>query len=80
MKSQTVPSFIKAAYNREEFLRYIDDQLKANVGRKTTIHEMLAARPHAEEMMYSMVGSSKLRTFDEYVWEIERQVRAAQEK
>ena len=77
--SQTMPSFIGAAYNREEFLRHIDDRLKANTGNKLTIREMLAARPHAEEMMYRMVGSSKLLTFDEYVWEMERQMRAAQQ-
>ena len=80
VKSQTVPSFVKAAYNREEFLRHIDDQMKANTGKKMTIREMLTARPHAEEMMYRMVGSSKLLTFDEYVWEMERQLRAAGEK
>lgn len=80
MKSQTVSSFIGAAYNREEFLQHIDDQLKENSGKKMTIREMLASRPHAEEMMYRMVGSSKLLTFDEYVWEMERQVWAAQEK
>jgi hypothetical protein len=40
-----------------------------------TIYEMLAARPFVKELMYSIVGSSKVYTFDEYVKEVEKMVK-----
>lgn len=65
---------------KEDVYQILDERVKANTDKKMTIREMLVARPFAEELMYSMVGSSKLMTFDEYVREMESQVRAAQEK
>ena len=41
---QTMPSIIGAAYNREEFIQHIDDQLKANAGKKLTMREVQAAQ------------------------------------
>lgn len=45
-----------------------------------TISEMLAARPYAKELMYSMAGSSKVYTFDEYVKEMENMIQELQDK
>ena len=65
---------------KEDIYQMWDEEVKANADKKMTTREMLAARPYAEQLMYSMVGSSKLLTFDEYVREMEKQVQAAQEE
>ena len=66
---------------KEDVYRILDEKVQANQDKKMSLYEMLASSyPNAKDMMYSMVGSSKLMTFDEYVREMERQLQAAQEK
>lgn len=65
---------------KEELFRQWDSQVKANQDKKMTIYEMLSARPFAKELMYSMVGSSKVYTFDEYVEEVKKMIQELQDK
>lgn len=65
---------------KEELFQQWDEQVKANQDKKMTISEMLSARPFAKELMYSMVGSSKVYTFDEYVKEMEKMIQELQDK
>ena len=75
MKKQceTSSSFV-TPLTKEDVYQILDERVKANADKKMTIREMLASSyPNAKELMYSMVGSSKLMTFDEYVREMEKQ-------
>ena len=74
------PSFTVTSY--EEIMKDWEEQVKANQATKTmTIAEAtLAVDPHAREKMYSFVGSSIEYTFDEYVRQMEEQIRKLNEK
>ena len=73
------PSFTVTSY--EEIMKDWEEQVKANQATKTmTIAEAtLAVDPHAREKMYSFVGSSVVYTFDEYVRQMEEQIRKLKE-
>ena len=78
MKSKTSGSFV-TPITEEDVRRIWDEKVQANQNKKMTIYEMLAVRPFAKELMYYFEGSSRLYTFDEYVKEMEKQVKAADE-
>lgn len=65
---------------KEELFQQWDEKVKENQDKKMTIYEMLAARPYAKDLMYHMVGSSKVYTFDEYVKEVERMIQELLDK
>ena len=74
-QSETSASFV-TPLTKEDVYQILDERVQANQDKKMTLYEMLATSyPNAKEMMYSMVGSSKLMTFDEYVREMERQLQ-----
>lgn len=65
----------------EEILKEIDDRVKAAEKNGPTLREALANhRPNAEKMLYGIVGSSKVMTFDEYVRYMEEELRKLDEK
>ena len=77
-QSETSASFV-TPLTKEDVYRILDEKVQANQDKKMTLYEMLASSyPNAKKMMYSMVGSSKLMTFDEYVREMERQLQRTQ--
>ena len=65
----------------EDIMREIDDRVKAAEKNGPTLREALANhRPNAENMLYGMVGSSTVMTFDECVRYLEEQFKIMDEK
>ena len=74
------PSFTVTSY--EEIMKDWDEQVKVNLETKgmTIAEAILAVDPNAREKMYITVGSSVEYTFDEYVRQMEEQIRKLNEK
>ena len=65
----------------EEIMKEIDDRVKAAEKNGPTLREALANHcPNAENMLYGMVGSSVVMTFDECVKYLEEQFKIMDEK
>ena len=75
------PSFASVT-SYEEIMKDWENQVKVNLKTKgmTIAEAILAVDPHARERMYSTVGSSIEYTFDEYVRQMEEQIRKLKEK
>ena len=74
------PSFTVTSY--EEIMKDWDEQVKVNLETKgmTIAEATLAVDPHARERLYSTVGSPMEYSFDEYVRQMEEQIRKLNEK
>ena len=65
----------------EDIMKEIDDRVKAAEKNGPTLREALANHcPNAENMLYGMVGSSTVMTFDECVKYLEEQFKIMDEK
>lgn len=65
----------------EDIMKEIDDRVKAAEKNGPTLREALANHcPNAEKMLYGMVGSSVVMTFDECVRYLEEQFKIMDEK
>lgn len=65
----------------EDIMKEIDDRVKAAEKNGPTLREALANHcPNAEKMLYGMVGSSTVMTFDECVRYLEEQFKIMDEK